>query len=49
MLGGKHLLHHLTFCVALDVTSEDPDDGFKPTSGRVQVSYSEIEKDLVLC
>ena len=26
-------------CVAVRVTSEDPDDGFKPTSGKVQVSY----------
>lgn len=25
-------------CVAVRVTSEDPDDGFKPTSGKVQVS-----------
>ena len=24
-------------CVAAHVTSEDPDDGFKPTSGKVQV------------
>ena len=24
-------------CVAVRVTSEDPDDGFKPTSGRVQL------------
>lgn len=24
-------------CVAVRVTSEDPDDGFKPTSGKVQV------------
>lgn len=24
-------------CVAARVTSEDPDDGFKPTSGKVQV------------
>lgn len=24
-------------CVAVRVTSEDPDDGFKPTSGEVQV------------
>ncbi|CAN6282973.1 unnamed protein product, partial [Urochloa humidicola] len=23
-------------CVAVRVTSEDPDDGFKPTSGRVE-------------
>lgn len=27
-------------CVAVRVTSEDPDDGFKPTSGKVQVSLS---------
>ena len=27
-------------CVAVRVTSEDPDDGFKPTSGKVQVIYS---------
>lgn len=26
-------------CVAVRVTSEDPDDGFKPTSGKVQVNY----------
>lgn len=26
-------------CVAVRVTSEDPDDGFKPTSGKVQVSF----------
>ena len=24
-------------CVAVMVTSEDPDDGFKPTSGRMEV------------
>lgn len=24
-------------CVAVRVTSEDPDDGFKPTGGKVQV------------
>jgi acetyl-CoA carboxylase/biotin carboxylase 1 len=24
-------------CVAVRVTSEDPDDGFKPTSGEIQV------------
>ena len=24
-------------CVAARVTSEDPDDGFKPTNGKVQV------------
>ena len=24
-------------CVVACVTSEDPDDGFKPTSGKVQV------------
>ena len=24
-------------CVVVCVTSEDPDDGFKPTSGKVQV------------
>ena len=24
-------------CIAVRVTSEDPDDGFKPTSGKVQV------------
>jgi len=27
-------------CVAVRITSEDPDDGFKPTSGRVQVRSS---------
>ena len=27
-------------CVAVRVTSEDPDDGFKPTSGKVQVSIN---------
>ena len=27
-------------CVAVRVTSEDPDDGFKPTGGKVQVIYS---------
>ena len=26
-------------CVAVRVTSEDPDDGFKPTSGKVQVRF----------
>ena len=26
-------------CVAVSVTSEDPDDGFKPMRGKVQVSY----------
>lgn len=26
-------------CVAVRVTSEDPDDGFKPTSGKVLVKY----------
>jgi acetyl-CoA carboxylase / biotin carboxylase 1 len=26
-------------CVAVRVTSEDPDDGFKPTGGKVQVNY----------
>lgn len=26
-------------CVAVRVTSEDPDDGFKPTSGKVQVGF----------
>lgn len=31
-------------CVAVRVTSEDPDDGFKPTGGRVQVEISTIEK-----
>ncbi|MCE3050601.1 acetyl-coenzyme-A carboxylase [Datura stramonium] len=48
MLGGKHLLLQLPFedkaestrpkghCVAVRVTSEDPDDGFKLTSGKVQ-------------
>lgn len=27
-------------CVAVRVTSEDPDDGFKPTCGKVQVDAS---------
>lgn len=27
-------------CVAVRVTSEDPDDGFKPTSGKVQVGIA---------
>jgi acetyl-CoA carboxylase/biotin carboxylase 1 len=27
-------------CVAVRVTSEDPDDGFKPTSGRVEVGFT---------
>lgn len=27
-------------CVAVRVTSEDPDDGFKPTSGRVEVGVT---------
>jgi acetyl-CoA carboxylase / biotin carboxylase 1 len=27
-------------CVAVRVTSEDPDDGFKPTGGKVQVHWS---------
>lgn len=27
-------------CIAARVTSEDPDDGFKPTSGKVQVRPS---------
>lgn len=27
-------------CIAVRVTSEDPDDGFKPTSGKVQVRLS---------
>ncbi|KAL0361613.1 UNVERIFIED_CONTAM: Acetyl-CoA carboxylase 1 [Sesamum radiatum] len=31
-------------CVAVRVTSEDPDDGFKPTSGRVQVRIYQTEK-----
>lgn len=31
-------------CVAVRVTSEDPDDGFKPTSGRVQVRILLIGK-----
>ena len=31
-------------CVAVRVTSEDPDDGFKPTSGKVQVSYEVREQ-----
>lgn len=35
-------------CVAVRVTSEDPDDGFKPTSGRVQVKNSLTEKLLFL-
>lgn len=26
-------------CVAVRVTSEDPDDGFKPTGGKVQVRF----------
>jgi len=26
-------------CVAVRVTSEDPDDGFKPTGGKVQVNH----------
>ena len=26
-------------CVVVSVTSEDPDDGFKPMGGKVQVSY----------
>lgn len=26
-------------CIAVRVTSEDPDDGFKPTSGKVQVNF----------
>ncbi|KAG6438183.1 hypothetical protein SASPL_103120 [Salvia splendens] len=29
-------MRHKGHCVAVRVTSEDPDDGFKPTSGRVQ-------------
>lgn len=27
-------------CVAVRVTSEDPDDGFKPTSGKLQVGIA---------
>lgn len=27
-------------CVAVRVTSEDPDDGFKPTGGKVQVLWA---------
>lgn len=26
-------------CVAVRITSEDPDDGFKPTGGKVKVSF----------
>ncbi|KAI7988148.1 Acetyl-CoA carboxylase 2 [Camellia lanceoleosa] len=33
-------------CVAVHVTSEDPDDGFKPTSGKVQVELG-FENGLV--
>lgn len=29
-------------CIAVRVTSEDPDDGFKPTSGKVQVRLSQF-------
>lgn len=32
-------------CVAVRVTSEDPDDGFKPTSGKVQVTI--LYKDVI--
>lgn len=32
-------------CVAVRVTSEDPDDGFKPTSGKVQVSLTKFAKN----
>lgn len=32
-------------CVAVRVTSEDPDDGFKPTSGKVQVRLTRFEKN----
>lgn len=31
-------------CVAVRVTSEDPDDGFKPTSGKVQVRFTRHKK-----
>ena len=33
-------------CVAVRVTSEDPDDGFKPTSGKVQVRLTRFTKKL---
>ena len=32
-------------CVAVRVTSEDPDDGFKPTSGKVQVRLTRFTKN----
>jgi hypothetical protein len=35
-------------CVAVRVTSEDPDDGFKPTSGRVEVGFNWLEVLLAL-
>ena len=34
-------------CVAVRVTSEDPDDGFKPTSGKVQVRFLMIVSNLI--
>ena len=36
--------------VAVRVTSEDPDDGFKPTSGQVQVTFyypADIQSDWI--
>ena len=27
-------------CVAVRITSEDPDDGFKPTGGKVKLRFS---------
>lgn len=35
-------------CIAVRVTSEDPDDGFKPTSGKVQVCYHDLPISLFL-
>lgn len=35
-------------CIAVRVTSEDPDDGFKPTSGKVQVCYHDLSISLFL-
>lgn len=34
-------------CVAVRVTSEDPDDGFKPTSGKVQVRIFQFEQSML--
>ncbi|XP_066373248.1 acetyl-CoA carboxylase 1-like [Miscanthus floridulus] len=35
-LDKAQLVRPKGHCVAIRVTSEDPDDGFKPTSGRVE-------------